>query len=87
MFADLLADRLKQNAEADRRQPAPKRRQSVPDPLAGLPSRLVVTHPRTVRGEAKEVEDTSARLADQRDVKATPAPKRKSRARPKKPAK
>jgi hypothetical protein len=66
MFADLLADRMKQNVEADRREPAPKRHQHTSDAAPGRPSRVVVTHPRTERGEAKAIEDTSARLKDQR---------------------
>ena len=66
MFADLLADRMKQNVEADRRPAAPKRHQHASDSAQGNPSRVVVAHPRTERGEAKEIEHAGARLAHQR---------------------
>jgi hypothetical protein len=78
MFADLLADRMKQNVEADRRQPAPKPHQHASDAAPGRPSRIAAAHPRTERGEAKQVEDTGARLADQRqcatEETSAPAP-------------
>src|SRR5262245_16778786 len=66
MFADLLADRLKQNVEADRRPAAPKRHQHASDAAPGRPSRMVVAHARAERGEAKEMEHAGASLTDQR---------------------
>jgi hypothetical protein len=66
MFADLLADRMKQNVEADRRPAAPKRHQHASDAAPGRPSRIVVAHTRAERGEAKEVEHAGTSLTDQR---------------------
>jgi flagellar hook-length control protein FliK len=72
MFGDLLADQLKRRAEADqqdldlrrRERPAPTRQAS--DPVSGRPARVVLANTKTIRGEAKEVDDgAERRLPDQ----------------------
>ena len=65
-FADLLADRLKRNADADRREPPARRPHAVSEPVSGRSTHVVVSHARTLRGEAKEIEDTGARLTNQK---------------------
>ena len=72
MFADLLSNQLKRRADADqqdldarRRQPLASRRQSA-DPVSGRPNRVAVANTKTIRGEAKEVDDgAERRLSDQ----------------------
>ncbi|WP_119301916.1 flagellar hook-length control protein FliK [Dongia deserti] len=70
MFADLLADRMKQNVQADRREPVVKRHQHPSDPVSGHPPRIVISHAHTMRGEAKEMKDACRDLTDQRCVTA-----------------
>jgi flagellar hook-length control protein FliK len=65
-FADLLADRLKRNADADRREPPAKRPHAVSEAVSGRSTRVVVSHARTVPGEAEEIEDTGARRTNQK---------------------
>jgi flagellar hook-length control protein FliK len=64
--SDMFADLLKQRFAEDHPAPTAKRRPAAADAMSGRPPRLVVAHPRTLRGDAKEVEDAGARLADQR---------------------
>ena len=67
MFGDLLADQLKRRAEADRQdldlrwreRPAPTRQAA--DPVSGRPARVVFANTKTIRGEAKEVDDGAER--------------------------
>ncbi|HET9353272.1 MAG TPA: flagellar hook-length control protein FliK [Sphingomicrobium sp.] len=63
--ADPFADLLKRHFDADQRPRAPKRREEAADPLSGRPPRVVIAHERTLRGEAKRVEDADWRLPDQ----------------------
>jgi flagellar hook-length control protein FliK len=56
--ADPFADLLKRHVEVDQRARAPKKREDAGDPLSGRPPRVVVAHERTLRGEAKRIEDT-----------------------------
>ena len=65
-FADQLADRLKRNADADRREPPARHPHAVSEPVSGRSTRVVVSHARTLRGEAKEIDDTGARLTNQK---------------------
>jgi hypothetical protein len=55
--ADPFADLLKQHLEADRQAARMRRHADAADPLSGRPPRIVITHPKTLRGEAKEVDD------------------------------
>ena len=65
-FADLLADRLKHRVGSDPKDGDARRRHPVSDPVSGRPPRVVLAHARTLRGEAKEVEDADdQRLTDQ----------------------
>lgn len=73
LFADLLADRLKQHAEADRRDHSPRRHQPPADPLPGRAPRVVVPHARTLRGEARAVEDTEQHVIDREPIPAEEA--------------
>lgn len=64
LFADLLGDQLKKRAEADRPEPAARRRppgerrQAADSPNAhGRPIRPVIKQPNTIRGEARAVCD------------------------------
>jgi flagellar hook-length control protein FliK len=67
-FADLLAERLKKRFESDRHDASERRRHPVADPVSGRPPRVVITHPRTLRGEAREIDNLDdRRLPDQRD--------------------
>jgi flagellar hook-length control protein FliK len=66
MFGDLLADQMKRRAESDLQEL--KARQSdvsgpwrSAEPASGRPARVTITHPKTLRGEAKEVKDTADR--------------------------
>jgi flagellar hook-length control protein FliK len=63
--ADPFADLLKRHFDADQRPRAPKRREEAADPVSGRPPRVVIAHERTLRGEAKRVEDADRRLPDQ----------------------
>jgi flagellar hook-length control protein FliK len=65
---DPFADLLKRHFEIDQRVHAPKKREEAADPLSGRPARVVIAHERTLRGEAKRVEDSDRclpRPADQ----------------------
>jgi len=55
---DPFADLLKRHFEIDQRVHAPKKREEAADPLSGRPARVVIAHERTLRGEAKRVEDS-----------------------------
>jgi flagellar hook-length control protein FliK len=67
-FADLLAERLKKRFESDRHDASERRRHPVADAVSGRPPRVVIAHPRTLRGEAKEVDNLhDRRLPDQTD--------------------
>ena len=55
--ADPFADLLKRHVEIDQRPRAPKKREDTADPVSGRPPRVVIAHERTLRGEAKRVED------------------------------
>ena len=67
MFTDLLADHMKRRAEADqqdldaRRREASRSQREGSDPVSGRPPRVAVAHPKTLRGEAKEVDDSADR--------------------------
>jgi hypothetical protein len=67
MFTDLLADQMKRRAEADqqdldtRRREASRLRRQESDPVSGRPPRVTVAHPKTLRGEAKEVHESGER--------------------------
>ena len=66
--ADPFADLLKRHAETDQRDRAPKKREEAADPVSGRPPRVVIAHERTLRGEAKRIEDSDRclpRPADQ----------------------
>jgi flagellar hook-length control protein FliK len=65
--ADPFADLLKRHFEIDRPDRAPKRRDEAADPVSGRPPRVTIAHARTLRGEAKEIEDADRRLMDQTD--------------------
>ncbi len=68
LFADLLSDRLKRPIDADRPDRHASRSHAAPDTLSGRPPRLVIAHARTIRGEAKEIEDPAdRRLPDHTD--------------------
>ena len=65
---DPFADLLKRHFEIDQRAHAPKRREEAADPVSGRPPRVVIAHQRTLRGEAKRIEDSDRclpRPADQ----------------------
>jgi flagellar hook-length control protein FliK len=66
LFADLLADRMKQQANADRRTPAARRPHPPTESVSGKPPRPVIVHLRTVRGEAKEIDEPGARLGHEK---------------------
>ena len=66
LFADLLADRMKQQVDADRRTPAAKRPHPPSESTSGKPPRPAIVHPRTVRGEAKEIDEPGPRLGHQK---------------------
>ena len=68
LFADLLSDRLKRHVDADRHESDARRSHTASDPISGRPPRLVIAHARTIRGEAKQVEDSAdRRLPDHTD--------------------
>jgi flagellar hook-length control protein FliK len=62
--ADPFADLLRRHFDGDQRARPPKRREEAADPVSGRPPRVVITHAKTLRGEAKRLEDTD-RLPDQ----------------------
>jgi flagellar hook-length control protein FliK len=65
---DPFSDLLKRHFEIDQRAHAPKQREEAADPVSGRPPRVVIAHERTLRGEAKRVEDADRclpRPADQ----------------------
>lgn len=66
LFADLLADRMKRQVDADRRPPAAKRPHPLAESVSGKPPRPTIVHPRTARGEAKEIDEPGARLGDEK---------------------
>ena len=63
--ADPFSDLLKRHFDTDQRPRAPKLREEAADPVSGRPPRVVVAHAKTLRGEAKRIEDTDRRLTDQ----------------------
>ena len=63
--ADPFGDLLKRHFDTDQRPRAPKLREEAADPVSGRPPRVVVAHARTLRGEAKRVEEADRRLPDQ----------------------
>lgn len=78
LFADLLADRLKARFDDDRRDPDARRPHPASDALSGRPPRVAIAHERTLRGEARVLEDDDRCLTDHRkrsteDLGATPA--------------
>src|SRR5262245_6616310 len=74
MFNDLLADQMKRRADevqqeldAQRRNVAKSLKQSS-DPVSGRPPQVVVSHPKTIDGQATRVDDDSDhRLTNQSD--------------------
>jgi flagellar hook-length control protein FliK len=65
---DPFSDLLKRHVEIDQRARAPKQREEAADPVSGRPPRVVIAHERTLRGEAKRIEDSDRclpRPADQ----------------------
>lgn len=62
--ADPFTDFLQQHFDGERTR-APKKREEAADPLSGRKPHVVVAHARTLRGEAKRVDDTEHCLADQ----------------------
>jgi hypothetical protein len=63
--ADPFSDLLKRHFDTDQRPRAPKLREEAADPVSGRPPRVVVAHAKTLRGEAKRIEDADRRLTDQ----------------------
>ncbi|HEX5327936.1 MAG TPA: flagellar hook-length control protein FliK [Acetobacteraceae bacterium] len=67
MFTDMLADQMKRRAEADqqdldaRRREASRSRREGSDPVSGRPPRVAVAHPKTLRGDAKEIDESGER--------------------------
>lgn len=59
-----FAELLKRDAEIDQRPRGPKLREDAADPVSGRPPRVVIAHAKTLRGEAKRVEEADRRLAD-----------------------
>ena len=55
---DPFADLLKRHFEIDQRARAPKQLEEAADPLSGRPPRVVIAHERTLRGEAKRIEES-----------------------------
>jgi flagellar hook-length control protein FliK len=78
--ADPFADLLKRHVEVDQRARAPKKREDAADPVSGRPPRVVVAHERTLRGEAKRVDDAdrclprSERCATEEPLEDSAAP-------------
>jgi flagellar hook-length control protein FliK len=65
---DPFSDLLKRHFDIDQRARAPKQREEAADPVSGRPPRVVIAHERTLRGEAKRIEDADRclpRPADQ----------------------
>ena len=62
--ADPFTDFLKQHFDVDERPRAPKPREEAADPLSGRKPNVVVAHAKTLRGEAKRVDDADRCLAD-----------------------
>lgn len=63
--ADPFTDFLKQHFDVDQRPRAPKpREEAAADPLSGRKPHVVVVHAKTLRGEAKRVEDADRCLTD-----------------------
>src|SRR5688572_7799541 len=60
--ADAFGDLLKRHFDADQRARAPKLREEAADPVSGRPPRVVIAHQRTLRGEAKRVEESDRSL-------------------------
>src|SRR5687768_18497982 len=60
--ADAFGDLLKRHFDADQRPRAPKLREEAADPVSGRPPRVVIAHQRTLRGEAKRVEESDRSL-------------------------
>jgi hypothetical protein len=74
MFTDLLADQMKRRADEAQQELDAQRRDSsrawnqASDPVSGRPARVTVSTPKTIRGEAKQVDDTAdRRLPDKSD--------------------
>jgi flagellar hook-length control protein FliK len=59
---DPFSDLLKRHFDIDQRARAPKLREEAADPVSGRPPRVVIAHQRTLRGEAKRVEESDRSL-------------------------
>src|SRR5262245_19390940 len=74
-FTDLLAEQMKRRADADRQALDTHRSQvqphhDSPDPLSGRNARVTIAHPKTLRGEARHIDEHSERsLPDQSAAK------------------
>lgn len=67
-FSDLLADQLKKRADSGQPDITARRRPQAADPVSGRPPRIVIAHARTLRGEAKEIDNPDdRRLPDHTD--------------------
>jgi hypothetical protein len=62
---DPFAELFKQHVESDQRPPTPRLRDEAADLISGRPPRVVLSHERTIRGEAQRVDDCEDRLCDQ----------------------
>ena len=62
--ADPFTDFLKQNFDVDHRARAPKKREAAAEPVSGRKPHVVIAQAKTLRGEAKRVEDADPRLPD-----------------------
>jgi flagellar hook-length control protein FliK len=63
---DLFADLLKRRFDTERNG-SQLRRDEQTDQLSGRPRRLVIAHPKTIRGEARKVDTDNHRLPEMRD--------------------
>ena len=55
-------------ADSDQQDIASRRRHQAADPVSGRPPRIVIAHARTLRGEAKEIDNSDdRRLPDHTD--------------------
>lgn len=70
---DPFSDLLKRHVDADQRPRAPEKREEPADPASGRPPRVVIAHAKTLRGEAKRVEEADRCLPGQ-SAEATAKP-------------
>lgn len=68
---DPFTDFLKQHFDVDQRAHAPKKREEAAEPVSGRPPRVVFAHAKTLRGEAKRVEDADRCLPPHADQTST----------------